>query len=302
MQVYINGKRMDSMPEAFVENDAVVVLAGYDESEKILQALSFDTLSDPVNDLRSSTHYESHKGYDFFYINKPSLSFGGQDSCTASGFYNAKRLAVFTDNLHLTDALVALFEKKPENVVPILVVFKFFGALSGNDSLALEDIEDRLTQMESRLVEEDDEEIMPELLQVRRKLLVLKRYYEALFDLLQDMEENTEGYFNKQQLTRLRIYTNKADRLYNLVNNLREYATQVREAYQNQIDIKQNQIMKLFTVITAIFLPLTLIAGWYGMNLQMPEYEHAITYPVVIGVSACIVILMLSYFKRKNWF
>ena len=59
--------------------------------------------------------------------------------------------------------------------------------------------------------------------------------------------------------------------------------------------------MKIFTVITAIFLPLTLIVGWYGMNLQMPEFQLPYTYPIVIVVSLLIVILSVFYFKRKNW-
>ena len=57
------------------------------------------------------------------------------------------------------------------------------------------------------------------------------------------------------------------------VLNLRDYLSQVREAYQSQIDINLNNVMKIFTVITAIFLPLSLIAGWYGMNFNMPEYQ-----------------------------
>ena len=60
--------------------------------------------------------------------------------------------------------------------------------------------------------------------------------------------------------------------------------------------------MKVFTVITAIFLPLTLIAGWYGMNLSMPEYSWAWGYPVVIAVSILIVIAEILYFKRHKWF
>ena len=53
----------------------------------------------------------------------------------------------------------------------------------------------------------------------------------------------------------------------------------MREAYQAQLDYEQNQLMKAFTVLTAIFLPLSLIARWYGMNFSMPEYQWALGYP-----------------------
>jgi magnesium transporter len=92
------------------------------------------------------------------------------------------------------------------------------------------------------------------------------------------------------------------DRLYRNVNNLRDYVTQVREAYQAQEDINLNSIMKLFTVITAIFLPLTLIVGWYGMNFPMPEYNLSFGYPLVIALSALVVAVCVGYFKKHDWF
>ena len=76
----------------------------------------------------------------------------------------------------------------------------------------------------------------------------------------------------------------RVDRLFHSVLNLQDYVTEVREAYQAQVDINLNQLMKLFTVITTICLPLTLIAGWYGMNFPMPEYTSSIGYPMVIAL------------------
>jgi magnesium transporter len=60
--------------------------------------------------------------------------------------------------------------------------------------------------------------------------------------------------------------------------------------------------MTVLTVVTSIFLPLTLIAGWYGMNFRyMPELEWPYSYPVVIVVSIIIVVVCLVWFKRKKW-
>ena len=77
----------------------------------------------------------------------------------------------------------------------------------------------------------------------------------------------------------------------------------MREAYQAQIDIEQNNIMKLFTLITAIFLPLTLMVGWYGMNFKyMYELDSIYGYPVFIVVSFIVCVLLILYFKKKRWF
>ena len=90
--------------------------------------------------------------------------------------------------------------------------------------------------------------------------------------------------------------------LLHFVLELREFLTQVREAYQSQIDIEQNQIMKIFTVITAIFLPLTLIVGWYGMNFRIPELDWTYGYLYVIGLSVVVCLITYQIIKRNHWF
>ena len=62
------------------------------------------------------------------------------------------------------------------------------------------------------------------------------------------------------------LYANRVERLHDHVELLREYLVQIRELYQSLIDVQQNKVMSILTVVTTIFLPLTLIAGWYGMN------------------------------------
>ena len=77
---------------------------------------------------------------------------------------------------------------------------------------------------------------------------------------------------------------------------------QLREAYQSQLSIQQNDLMKSFTVVTAVFLPLTLLVGWYGMNfVGMPELHWKYGYPAVILVSVGIVAARVSYCMKKKW-
>ena len=83
---------------------------------------------------------------------------------------------------------------------------------------------------------------------------------------------------------------------------LRDYTIQIHDLYATQVDVRQNRIMTILTVITSIFLPLTLIAGWYGMNFRyMPELNWPWSYPVVIAVCIVIVVVCLVYFKKKKW-
>lgn len=83
---------------------------------------------------------------------------------------------------------------------------------------------------------------------------------------------------------------------------LREYGLQVRELFQAEIDIRQNRIMKILTIVTTIFLPLSLVAGWYGMNfVGMPALTWKYGYPVAIIVSVLIVLICLWIMKKKKF-
>ena len=87
-----------------------------------------------------------------------------------------------------------------------------------------------------------------------------------------------------------------------MVSNAKDYLTQVRESYQSQVDIEQNEIMKVFTVVTSIFLPLTLIVGWYGMNLKMPEFEWDYGYLFVTVLCIAVGLIWYFIFKKRKWF
>ena len=101
---------------------------------------------------------------------------------------------------------------------------------------------------------------------------------------------------------RMVILGSRMDRYLGAVRNLQDIISQMREAYQSQLAIQQNQLMKLFTVVTVVFLPLTLLTGWYGMNfVGMPELTWKYGYPVAIVVSVVIVVALLRHFKKKNW-
>lgn len=94
----------------------------------------------------------------------------------------------------------------------------------------------------------------------------------------------------------------RLDRYLGAVRNLQEVVSQLREAYQSQLSIQQNELMKLFTLVTAVFLPLTLLTGWYGMNFaHIPELTWRYGYPAAIVVSVVIVVLLLWRFKKKHW-
>ena len=83
---------------------------------------------------------------------------------------------------------------------------------------------------------------------------------------------------------------------------VRDHTMQVQQLYDSLLEEQSNRTVSLLTIITAIFTPLTLIAGWYGMNfVNMPELKWEYGYPVVIAVSVAIVVFCVILFKKKKW-
>ena len=98
-------------------------------------------------------------------------------------------------------------------------------------------------------------------------------------------------------------FLERVKRLQGEAQSLREYAMQVQDVYQAEITIRQNNVMNLLTVVTTVFLPLTLVAGWYGMNFyNMPELNWKYGYMVVSGVCLAIIVVILLFFKKKKFF
>lgn len=181
-------------------------------------------------------------------------------------------------------------------------LYDLLEAIISQDLALLESMEKRLNAIEEAILRGKMDAYPKTLNDIRGDLLDLRVHYEQLIDLGQELEENENGFFREENLRYFHMFTERVVRLQDMVSGQREYVVQLRDLVQVQMDVKQNRIMTLLTVITSIFLPLTLIAGWYGMNFKyMPELESKFGYPAVILVSVAIVVACIWYFKKKKW-
>lgn len=180
-------------------------------------------------------------------------------------------------------------------------LLNFFELLIAEDVLYLQKLEERLNQVEEMLLSRQPEHFNEEILRYRKKLSGLHSYYEQLMNLGDLMQANISQALTREECAGWQLYAGRSERLHDHVEMLREYLLQLRELYQSQIDLQQNRVMSILTVVTTIFLPLTLIAGWYGMNFPgMPEFEWKYGYPAVIIISILIIVLEILYFKKKK--
>lgn len=180
--------------------------------------------------------------------------------------------------------------------------YDFLELLIARDLHHLQSLEEQLDQLEDQVLSGQIEEFNPQMTAMRKEITGWIRYYTQLDDMICEFQENENGYFTDDEVRAFHLVEKRIGRLTGEAQALREYGLQLRELFQAEIDVRQNRIMKILTIVTTIFLPLTLVAGWYGMNFAyMPELRWEYGYPVVIGVSVAVVSLSLWIMKKKKF-
>ncbi len=234
---------------------------------------------------------------------RPALTQNSAFQCGFSFVLNEKGIVLIDDSTYVK-GLVEEIRRKKKSRFPSLERFLYDlleTAISG-DLPMLERIEKDLNRIENDIMKGTITGYPLEMNDIRGDLLDLRVHYEQLIDLGQELEENENDFFSDDNLRYFHMFTERVIRLQTTVSGQREYVSQLRDLVQARLAEKQNTIMTVLTVITTIFLPLTLIAGWYGMNfVNMPELRWAYGYPAIIIVSVLIVVVFLWWFKKKKW-
>ncbi len=250
----------------------------------------------------SATVFEAYDTYVIMSFTWYNLKSKAKTLKKISIFLNEQDLLLFIEDTHQLQHYQQLFsENQKKDHLELLRLF--FNELIGNDMEYIDAYETSITNAEDHALQDSRKDYLNKIIKFRKQLLHLKHYYNQLQVIFDGLLENENKYFDDETLRKLTILHDRIDHLQLNVSNLRDYVTQMREAYQSQIDIEQNHIMKIFTLITAIFLPLTLMVGWYGMNFRyMHELDSPYGYPVFIIVSVLVCVLLVFYFKKKRWF
>lgn len=187
-----------------------------------------------------------------------------------------------------------------EQSVPEAFLYHFLDDLIRQDRKMLENVEFHMSELERRMMEKRLEtSFINELLSLKRELICIRNYYEQLVDVGEVLQDNETFLLPDESARLFTIYTQRTRRLSETVSYLKEYTVQLRETHDAMLDYNLNNIMKLFTVITTIFMPLTLIVGWYGMNFDyMPELHWKYGYIGIIMLSFLIVCACFYIFRK----
>ena len=181
------------------------------------------------------------------------------------------------------------------------VLYHFLTEQINGDLKHLEGFEESFTRLEEAIfTDSQNKGYTKKFISIRKDLRRIKLYYEQFLSIMNDIEANDNGLFDHHSLKQFKILSSKIERLYAKVISLMDYVAEIRSAYQAEVDLSLNKTMKVLTVISVIVLPLSLIAGWYGMNFTMPEYNSPFGYPAVIVLSVLVLAASVIYFKKHK--
>ena len=300
IQESLNETEKENLKTTDSQYVAVVSAAEWKESKDSFEmGIDMDPDTVEIYTTKAEVNYDSLTG-SFSIPHRDNLS--GED-CKFSFALDEKGI-VFIDDTGRAEEIIAAIRQTKKWKLPSLerFLYDFLDQIVIDDLRLMEKYERELDGMEQAIMDGDENFPSGRLNDIRSDIRDLRIHYEQLIDLGQEFEENENNFFKQENLRYFRLFLNRMARLHDTSTSLRDYTVQIRDLYKAHLDIKQNRIMTVLTVVTTIFMPLTLIVGWYGMNFRyMPELDWKWGYPVIIVVSFVVAVGSLLFFKLKKW-
>jgi magnesium transporter len=181
------------------------------------------------------------------------------------------------------------------------LVYSLVDAIVDHCFPVLEHYGDALNNLEEEVLETPDRKVMSKIHRTKRELLMLRRAVWPLREVVNGMLRENHVCVSDATRTYMRDVYDHIIEIIDMVETYREVATSLTEAYMSSVGIRMNEVMKVLTVIGTIFIPLTFLAGVYGMNMPIPENHWSESYPVFWIVCVAISGGMLLWFHRKGW-
>jgi len=186
---------------------------------------------------------------------------------------------------------------------PDYLVYALIDAVVDNYFIILEKLGEKIESLEEQLVTETTEQTLGQIHGLKREMIFLRKSVWPLREAISSLERSESSLINKSTGVYLRDVYDHTIQVIDTVESLRDTVSGMLDIYLSSISNKMNAVMKVLTIIATIFIPLTFIAGIYGMNFKyMPELEWHWGYPIVWLVMGAVVVIMLIYFRKKKWF
>ncbi|MBI3509524.1 MAG: magnesium/cobalt transporter CorA [Bacteroidetes bacterium] len=166
----------------------------------------------------------------------------------------------------------------------------------------LEKIGDEVETLEDILVDNPNPETLHHLHHLKRQMVYIRKAVWPMRELIGNLERSESPLVGENTSVYLRDAHDHTIRVIDTVETYRDLLSGMMDLYMSSVSNRMNEVMKTLTIITTIFVPLTFIAGVYGMNFKyMPELDQHSGYFIVWGIMIAITVSLIIYFRRKKW-
>jgi magnesium transporter len=182
------------------------------------------------------------------------------------------------------------------------LVYALMDAIVDNYFVVLERIGERIEDIEEAIVASPSPETLQAIHNLKRQVILLRKSVWPLREAINRLERWESKLINRSTDIFLRDVYDHTIQVIDAVETYRDMLSGMLDIYMSSVSNRMNEVMKVLTIIATIFIPLTLVAGIYGMNFRyMPELEWVWGYPFVLLIMLTVVIVMLLYFRRRKW-
>lgn len=183
-----------------------------------------------------------------------------------------------------------------------MLAYEILDALVDNIIPVIEELQETLGKVETEALQDPQQDTLGRVLQVKKSILALNRVMSPQREVVNNLSRGLYPFISDGAQIYYRNIYDHLVRIESLNQDLRDLADSILATYLSSVSNRMNQVMKVLSIVAAIFLPLALIAGIYGMNfVNMPELQWRFGYFVIIGVMAALAGGLVFYFRKKKW-
>ncbi|MBL7894923.1 MAG: magnesium/cobalt transporter CorA [Bacteroidia bacterium] len=166
----------------------------------------------------------------------------------------------------------------------------------------IEKIGDTVEKIEEHIIAHSSKSSLIQLYELKREMIFLRKQVWPMRDMISNMVRSETKLINPSTDIYLRDLQDHVTRVIDTVETYRDLLSGIMDIYLSTNSNKMNEVMKVLTIMSSIFIPVTFIAGVYGMNFEfMPELKSPYGYAITWGVMLSVMIGLIIYFKRKKW-
>ena len=182
------------------------------------------------------------------------------------------------------------------------LAYALLDAIVDNYFVVLEDVGDRIEDLEERVLDHPDPKSLQGIHRLKRDMIFMRKNLWPLREVVNNLDRSESDLISKGLTPYLRDLYEHTFQVIDTVETWRDMLSGALDIYMTGVSNRMNEVMKVLTVIATIFIPLTFVAGIYGMNFKhMPELDWLFAYPAVLFIMLIIGVGMAIFFKRKRW-